>query len=71
MQTLGYVERRIVAAKDRLLLAKCRFACGEVVVENGARRNKRLIFVAQVRLIKFGIGTEGGIISGLGKWDAK
>src|SRR5882724_9313388 len=70
MKPLTDVERRIVAAEEGLLFTENGFACGDVVVEDGARGDEGFVFVAKVRLAELGIGAERSVVSGFGKFDA-
>jgi len=70
MKALADVERRVVAAEDRLLFTKNGFACGDVVVEDRARGDEGFVFVAKVRLAELGIRAKRSVVSGFGKFDA-
>ncbi len=70
MKPLTDVERRVVAAEDRLLFAENGLARGNVVVEDGARGDEGFVFVAKVRLAELGIDAKRSVVSGFGKFDA-
>src|SRR5882724_3261312 len=60
----------IVAAENRLLLAKDASARADVVVEDGARRHKGFVLKTDVHGIEFRIFTDGRIVSGLREFNA-
>ena len=70
MEALAAVEGGVVAAEDGLLFAKNALAGVEIEVEDGTRGDEGFVVKADVGGVEFGIGAEGGVVGGLGKFDA-
>ncbi len=70
MQALADVLRWIVAAENRLLLPQASFSCANVIVKDGARSHERFILEPHVGGGEFRVLTEGGVVCGLGEFNA-
>src|SRR4029077_9743380 len=70
VQALTDVLSRIVAAEDRLLLAKRALASAHVVIENGTWRHEGLVLKANVRRGELRVIADGRVIGGLRKFNA-
>ena len=70
MQTRADILRRIVAAKNRLLLPQASFAGANVVVEDGTRSYKRFILKSHMGGVELQVFTDGSVVRGLGEFDA-
>src|SRR5260370_8985108 len=62
--------RLIVAAQNGLLLPKASFPRSNVVVKDGARSYERFILEPHVGGAELRVFTEGGVVSGLGEFNA-